>query len=93
VISEPALRVEFFVSAESQNLGLRHAIRIGEFEGLAQLALAARATRHAGRRADDTYLCLPQINPDILMVKSTKHRPCFDSPVALNGPSLGRILA
>jgi C4-dicarboxylate-specific signal transduction histidine kinase len=32
-------------------------------------------------------------DPHVLMVESTKHRPSFDMPVALNGPSIGRILA
>jgi hypothetical protein len=33
-----------------------------------------------------------KLDPDVLMVESTEHRPCFDPPVAVNGPSLGRIL-
>jgi len=33
-----------------------------------------------------------KLDPDILMVETTKHRPSFDTPVALNGPSIGRIL-
>ena len=33
-----------------------------------------------------------KLDPDVLMVKSTKHRPSFDMPVALNGPSIGGIL-
>jgi len=32
-------------------------------------------------------------NPDVLMVEPTKHRPSFDTPMALNGPSVGRILS
>ena len=31
-------------------------------------------------------------NPHVLTVESTKHRPSFDTPVALNGRSIGRIL-
>jgi phosphoribosyl 1,2-cyclic phosphodiesterase len=30
--------------------------------------------------------------PHVLMVESTKHRPHFDTPLALNGPSNGRML-
>jgi len=37
-------------------------------------------------------LSLSQINPQILMVQSSKHWPQFDTPVALNAPSHGRIL-
>ena len=32
-------------------------------------------------------------NPHVLMVKSTKHRPHFDAPGALDVPPNGRILA
>jgi Haem-binding uptake, Tiki superfamily, ChaN len=30
--------------------------------------------------------------PHVLMVQPTKHRPQFDTPLALSGPSIGRIL-
>jgi hypothetical protein len=33
-----------------------------------------------------------KLNPDILMVESTEHRPRSDAPVALNGPPSRRIL-
>ena len=32
-------------------------------------------------------------NPHVLMVQSTKHRPHFDAPGALDVPPNGRILA
>jgi hypothetical protein len=33
-----------------------------------------------------------KLDPDVLMVQPTKHRLSFDTPVTLNGPSIGRIL-
>ena len=38
--------------------------------------------------------CCPyrKLDPAILMLEFTKHRPSFETPVALNGPSIGRIL-
>lgn len=33
-----------------------------------------------------------KLDPDILMVKTAKQRPSFDTPMALNAPSFGRIL-
>lgn len=34
-----------------------------------------------------------KLDPDVLMVESTEHWPSFDTPVALNAPSVGGILA
>jgi hypothetical protein len=34
-----------------------------------------------------------KLNPQVLMVQPTKHRPRFDTPGAVNEPSNGRILA
>ena len=44
------------------------------------------------RRADTGTCPYRKSNPHVLTVESTKHRPSFDTPVALNGPSTGRIL-
>jgi hypothetical protein len=32
-----------------------------------------------------------KLDPDVVMVQPTKHRLSFDTPVTLNGPSIGRI--
>ena len=33
-----------------------------------------------------------KLDPDVLVMESAEHRPSFDTPVALNGPSIRRIL-
>ena len=61
---------------------------------------------HAGRcgdalhQADDSRMlndelrCCPyhKSDPDVLMMESTEYRPHLKTAVALNGPSIGRIL-
>jgi predicted FMN-binding regulatory protein PaiB len=43
--------------------------------------------------AGGLYACpYRKLDPDVLMVESTEHRPSFDTTVTLNGPSIGCIL-
>jgi hypothetical protein len=44
------------------------------------------------RTGEPQYPIYRKSAPHVLMVESTKHRPHFDTPLALNGPSNGRML-
>jgi hypothetical protein len=45
------------------------------------------------RTGEPQYPIYRKLDPDILMVEPTEYNPSFDMPVALNGPSIGRILS
>src|SRR3974390_2511645 len=76
---------------------LRRRFRLEGFDAYGRQRLhdcgVSRVACDIGRSGGGMPACpYRKSNPHVLMVESTKHRPSFDTPVALNGPSIGRIL-
>ena len=69
-------------------------IRVERVDGAHQnFERIARKRFFALTRQSQTDCPYRKSNPHVLMVQSTKHRPHFDAPGALDVPPNGRILA
>jgi hypothetical protein len=70
----------------------RHAHRLANAAGTEFRNEVRNRFRNDTSKRDDIPCPYRKLDPEILMVESTEHRPSFDTPLALNGPSIGRIL-
>ena len=79
--------------AASQTLGLK--LRFIEVRAASEFKPAFDAVVQEQKGALLILIDCPyrKSNPHVLMVQSTKHRPHFDAPGALDVPTNGRILA